>query len=120
MLTILGASLTSLGQKKYKGYHWTTLPCPCRRYQDYPAPSVHSLCQPAKEHLATVRGVQAMVVRCGLSTSGPWDGPVICNETRLVCDTQQSGDRCNAEMYALFYLFTLFTLFVVTEILHKG
>ena len=24
-------------------YHWETLPCPGRRYRDYPAPSAHSL-----------------------------------------------------------------------------
>jgi hypothetical protein len=32
-------------------------------------------------------GVQVIVVRCGSSARGPWDGPVICNKIRLVCDT---------------------------------
>jgi hypothetical protein len=36
--------------------------------------------QPSRAHLATASGVQAMVVRYGSSTRGPWDGPVICNE----------------------------------------
>ncbi len=34
--------------------------------------------------LATAGRVQAMVVKCGSSTRGLWDGPVICNEIRLV------------------------------------
>ncbi len=49
--------------------------------------------------------------------SWAWDGPVICNEIRLVCGTEQSGERCQAEMYSLFYLCSLFSLFVGKVIL---
>jgi hypothetical protein len=68
--------------------------------------------QPSQAHLVTAGRVQAMVVRCGSSTRGLWDGPVICNEIRLVCGTGQSGERRQAEMHSLFYLYCLFTLFV--------
>ncbi len=48
--------------------------------------------QPSWAHLATTSGVQAMVVRCGSSTRGPWDGPVICNGIRLVFDTDNPAE----------------------------
>jgi hypothetical protein len=75
--------------------------------------TIRTVCaQPSQAHMATAGRVQAMVVRCGSSTSGLWDGPVIYNEIRLVCGTEQSGEGRQAEMYSLFYLCSIFTLFV--------
>ncbi len=41
-------------------------------------------------HPSTAGRVRAMDARCGLSTLGPWAGPVICNEWKV---KTQHGER---------------------------
>ncbi len=57
---------------------------------------------------APTNWVQAMVVGCGLSTRGQWDGPVICNEIRQVWWALKSGENCYTILKYSHYIHYLF------------